>query len=68
MKAAYYLATTRVTGVAAAVLSSPPLFSHQRWLASARGEEFKCMLARCADAVTRGEPDTLVPVTCRYPT
>ena len=67
VKAAYYLATTRVTGVAAAVLSSPPLFSHQRWLASARGEEFKGMLARCADAVTRGEPDTLVPVTVPLP-
>lgn len=63
VKTAYYLATARDPRVRRAVLSSPPWFSHTRWLASERAEEFRAHLSRAQGHVDAGRPDALLWVT-----
>lgn len=63
VKVAYHLAHGACAGVARAVLSSPPLLSHARWMASERAYEFRALLARCAAAMAEQGADALVPVS-----
>ncbi|WP_076858366.1 alpha/beta hydrolase [Bradyrhizobium mercantei] len=66
VKVAYYMAQ-RPDAATCAVLSSPPLLSHSRWMGTSRREEFRRDLARCEESVRGAEPNALIGVTVPLP-
>jgi Alpha/beta hydrolase family len=53
--------------VAGVALLSPPRFSYERWIVSARAGEFQEHLDRAQALVAQGRPDELMPVTMPVP-
>lgn len=67
VKTAHAMAHAPHPLVGGVVLLSPPRFSYQRWIVSARAAEFRAHLDRAEALVAAGRPDELFPVTMPVP-